>query len=101
MLDGASRPISRLFSLGENPWPALPFEDWQATRDTLHLWTQVAGKIRLMQTPLVNHWWNATLYVTARGLTTSAIPHGLGRSFQIDFDFIRHNLVIQTNENSS
>ena len=63
--------------------------EWETTRDTLHLWTQVVGKVRLARTPLVNHWWNVALYVTARGLTTSLIPAGR-RGFQIDFDFHDH-----------
>ncbi len=74
-------------------WPSLPLEEWKDTYATLHMWTQVVGKIRLAQTPLVNHWWNVPLYVTARGLTTSAMPHG-SRNFQIDFDFVSHQLVI-------
>jgi hypothetical protein len=82
-------------------WPSLPLREWKDTYETLHLWAQVAGKIRLKQTPLINHWWNAPFYVTARGLTTSAIPHGLGRSFTMEFDFISHNFIIQTSENSS
>ena len=77
------------------PWPALPLEAWQDTYDTLHMWTQIAGKIRQTLTPLVNHWWNVTLYLTARGLTTSPIPYG-ERTFEIRFDFIDHNLEIQT-----
>jgi hypothetical protein len=80
-----------------NVWPSLPLDKWRATRDTLHLWTQVVGKIRLAQAPPVNHWWQVPLYVTSRGLTTSLIPYG-SRSFQIDFDFIDHRLVIQTSE---
>src|SRR5205085_10358169 len=74
-------------------WPSLPLEEWKDTYATLHMWTQVVGKIRLAQTPPVNHWWNVPLYVTARGLTTSAMPYD-GRDFQIDFDFIAHKLVI-------
>src|SRR5438270_2896244 len=74
-------------------WPSLPLEEWKDTYATLHMWTQVVGKIRLAQTPLVNHWWNVPLYVTARGLTTSAMPYD-ARDFQIDFDFIAHKLVI-------
>jgi hypothetical protein len=57
-------------------WPALRVDEWTATRDTLHMWTQIVGKVRLVHTSLVNHWWNVALYVTARGLTTSAIPLG-------------------------
>jgi Family of unknown function (DUF5996) len=76
-------------------WPALPFEAWAETAETLHLWTQIVGKIRLVQSPWINHSWHATLYVSARGLTTLAIPHG-ERSFQIDLDFIDHRVVIST-----
>ncbi|HVB34593.1 MAG TPA: DUF5996 family protein [Patescibacteria group bacterium] len=76
-------------------WPPLPLDEWRATRDTLHMWTQIAGKIRMAHSPLVNHWWNVTLYVSPRGLTTSAIasPGGL---FEIRFDFIDHQLVVET-----
>lgn len=74
-------------------WPALPFADWQATAETLHLWTQIAGKIRLALTPWINHSWHVTLYLTARGLTTSPIPHGL-HTFELRFDFISHELRI-------
>jgi len=79
------------------PWPSLPLEAWSETYATLHLWTQIAGKIRLVQSPLLNHCWSVTLYVTARGLTTSPIPHG-SRTFQIDFDFIAHRLIVQTSD---
>ena len=75
-------------------WPALPFREWKDTYETLHMWTQVVGKIRLVQTPWINHSWHAPLYVTSRGLTTSPIPYE-ARSFQIDFDFIDHKLLIQ------
>ena len=68
-------------------WPALPYQSWQDSCATLHLWTQIVGKIRLARTPWVNHSWHATLYVTPRGLTTSAIPYD-GRAFEIDFHFI-------------
>ena len=78
-------------------WPALPFEDWRATCDTLHMWTQIAGKVRLAAAPHVNHWWQVPLYVSARGLTTTAIPYA-GRSFEIEFDFIDHVLAIRTCE---
>ncbi|HEY2124524.1 MAG TPA: DUF5996 family protein [Chthoniobacterales bacterium] len=76
-------------------WPALAFADWAATAETLHLWTQIVGKIRLTLTPWINHSWHVTLYLTARGLTTSPIPHGL-RTFEIRFDFIDHELRILT-----
>ncbi len=78
-------------------WPALPLEEWQDTYATLHMWTQIIGKIRLAQAPLINHWWQVTLYVTSRGLTTLPIPHG-HRSFQIDFDFIDHQLRIAVSD---
>jgi hypothetical protein len=74
-------------------WPPLPLSEWQPTRDTLQLWTQVVGKIRLARTPLLSHWWNVALYVTARGLTTSLIPDG-ARGFEIDFDFVDHRLDV-------
>ena len=76
-------------------WPELDLASWSATRDTLHLWTQIVGKIRLVQTPWINHAWNCTLYVTSRGLTTSLIPHGQ-RLFAITFDFIDHALIVTT-----
>ena len=79
------------------PWPSLAFEAWQDTYATLHMWTQIVGKIRLVQTPWVNHSWHVPYYVTARGLTTSPIPYG-ERTFQIDFDFIDHRLLIQTSD---
>jgi len=78
-------------------WPELPLAAWQDTYDTLHMWTQIVGKIRMALTPLINHYWNATLYVSARGLTTSAIPYARG-VFEIEFDFIAHQLVIKTSE---
>jgi len=77
-------------------WPALPVDEWQATRDTLQLWTQIVGKVRMMNGPLVNHWWNVPLYVTARGLTTSLMWHPSGEAFQIDFDFRSHVLEVVT-----
>src|SRR5512144_2945211 len=80
-------------------WPELPYAAWQDTYATLHVWTQIVGKIRLAQTPWVNHSWHVTLYVNARGLTTSVIPHGL-RTFEIAFDFIDHQLVVSTSDGS-
>jgi hypothetical protein len=82
------------------PWPELPTAAWRDTYETLHLCTQIVGKIRLARTPWLNHSWHVTLYVTARGLTTSAIPDGM-RSFQIDFDFIDHQLRISTSDGAS
>jgi len=78
-------------------WPSLVLEEWQDTYATLHMWTQVVGKIRLKQTPLVNHWWNSTLYISARGLTTSAMPYR-ERLFEIEFDFIDHQLRIECSD---
>jgi hypothetical protein len=78
-------------------WPALPLEAWRDTSETLHLWLQVAGKIRMVQTPWTNHSWHVVLYVTPRGLTTSSIPHG-ERTFEIEFDFIRHVVSIRTGD---
>jgi hypothetical protein len=75
-------------------WPELRYARWKETLHTLHLWTQIVGKIRLKQEPLINHWWNVALYVTPRGLTTSSMPYGVDRFFQIDFDFIDHALCI-------
>lgn len=74
-------------------WPELPLAEWQPTYETLHMWMQIVGKVRWVQAPRWNHSWNATFYVTPRGLTTSAIPHGV-RTFQMDFDFIDHRLNI-------
>ena len=84
-------------SASPDPWPSLPLEDWKDTYGTLHRWTQIVGKIRLAQSPWINHSWHVTLYVTARGLTTSPIPYGT-RTFQLDFDFIDHGLLILTGE---
>ncbi len=78
-------------------WPALPLESWKDTCQTLHMWTQIVGKIRMSLTPLVNHWWNVPLYVTARGLTTSRIPCG-DRAFELRFDFLAHQLILETSE---
>jgi hypothetical protein len=76
-------------------WPALPLSEWADTYATLHLWTQVVGKVRLALAPRVNHWWEVALYVSARGLTTSPIPYSKG-VFEIQFDFIDHRLEITT-----
>jgi hypothetical protein len=76
-------------------WPPLPLAEWSATRDTLHMWTQIVGKVRLALSPHTNHWWEVPLYVSARGLTTSPIPYTLG-IFEVEFDFIDHVLRIVT-----
>jgi len=78
-------------------WPSLPLEAWSDTCATLHMWTQIVGKIRLTQSPWINHSWHVTSYVTARGLTTSPIPYG-SKTFQIDFDFIGHELTIRSSD---
>jgi hypothetical protein len=78
-------------------WPALPIEAWEPTRATLHMWTQVVGKVRLALSPHVNHWWQVPLYVSARGLTTSAIPYD-GQIFEMQFDFIAHELIIDKSD---
>src|ERR1700680_4552560 len=82
------------------PWPELLTAAWRETYETLHLWTQIVGKIRLTRTPWLNHSWHVALYVTARGLTTSPIPDG-NRTFQIDFDFIDHVLQISTSDGAT
>jgi hypothetical protein len=84
----------------DNGWPALRVSDWQPTRDTLHMWTQIVGKIRLTHSPLINHWWQVTFYVSPRGLTTSSIPYG-NRLFDLEFDFIDHVLAIRTSDGGS
>lgn len=84
-------------SVKRETWPSLPLEEWKDTYTTLHMWTQIVGKVRFAQTPWINHSWHVTLYVTCRGLTTSPIPYG-ERTFQIDFDFIDHRLVIETSD---
>lgn len=78
----------------EQHWPALPLDEWKDTYATLHMWTQIVGKIRLALTPLVNHWWNVPMYVSARGLTTSPIPYH-NTPFELRFDFIDHQFVLQ------
>jgi hypothetical protein len=84
----------------EQDWPALPLEQWEATYRTLHMWTQIVGKVRLALTPLENHWWNTALYVNTRGLTTSPIPYR-GGAFEIQFDFIRHRLELRKSVGTS
>jgi len=78
-------------------WPALPLDSWRETCATLHMWTQIVGKVRMRLTPLVNHWWNVPLYVTPRGLTTSNIPYGT-RSIEIRFDFLADRLVLDCSD---
>jgi hypothetical protein len=78
-------------------WPTIVYEEWKDTQATLHLWTQLVGKIRLARTPWVNHSWHVPFYVTSRGLTTSPIPDGV-RMFEIEFDFLEHEIVISTTD---
>jgi len=85
----------KLSTAGELTLPPLPLSQWQATYDTLHMWTQIVGKVRLEQCPATNHWWGIALYVTANGLTTSPIPCR-DDSFEVGFDFIEHKLKIET-----
>lgn len=82
---------------GRDVWPPLPLAEWADTYATLHMMTQVVGKIRLACAPMVNHWWQVPLYVTARGLSTSAMPHG-DRTFQLDFDFLDHALRVAVSD---
>lgn len=84
----------------EQTWPSLPLESWRGTCETLHMWAQIVGKIRLAHSPWLNHSWHATLYVTSKGLTTSPIPDR-DRTFQIDFDFLSHQLTIQSSDGGS
>ncbi len=84
---------------GPGAWPALPLDQWKDTCATLHMWTQIVGKVRLALTPLQNHWWNVPLYVNSRGLTTSPIPYR-NAPFELRFDFIDHQLVLQASDGS-
>jgi hypothetical protein len=84
---------------GNEAWPALPLEAWEDTYVTLHMWTQIVGKVRLAQAPMLNHWWQVPFYVTTRGLTTSPIPYG-DMSFEINFDFLDHQLRVQTSNDT-
>lgn len=91
---------AHVYNSSQNSWPELPLEAWQDTFATLHLWTQVVGKVRLALSPRINHWWEVPLYVNARGLTTSAIPYGDG-IFEVQFNFIDHRLEIETSWGSN
>jgi hypothetical protein len=92
--------MSRPVAPARAEWPELVYEEWKDTLETLHLWTQIVGKIRLTQTPWINHSWHVPLYVTARGLTTSPMPYG-ARTFEIAFDFLEHRLRIDTDDGAS
>src|SRR5437868_7304802 len=78
-------------------WPVFRLTDWKDTYATLHMWTQIVGKIRLELAPKINQWWNVPLYVSSRGLSTSIIPYG-SRYFEMEFDFVEHKLVIRTTD---
>lgn len=93
--DAATRPSGQ--GVRDAVWPALPLATWQDTYETLHMWTQIVGKVRLALSPPVNHWWATTLYVTPRGLTTSPIPYGT-RTFEVAFDFPDQTLGIQSSD---
>jgi Family of unknown function (DUF5996) len=80
-----------------NPWPAIPLAEWEDTRATLHLWSQVIGKIKLRRAPLVNHWWSVALQLTSRGWTTGPVPCD-GRTFDLEMDFIDHRLIVSTSD---
>jgi len=84
---------------GPEDWPELPLSAWQDTYNTLHMWSQIVGKVRLALSPKLNHWWEVPLYVDAIGLTTSPIPYARG-IFEIQFDFIDHKLTVQTNHST-
>ncbi len=81
-------------------WPSLTLGEWQDTYTTLHRWTQIVGKTRLALAPMQNHWWQVALYLSARGLTTSPIPNG-ERSFEVEFDFLSHQLVVHTSDDAT
>src|SRR6188768_3727008 len=81
-------------------WPALPYDAWKDTYATLHMWTQVVGKVALAQAPALNHSWGVALQVTPRGLSTRTLPYGV-RSFTMEFNFLTHNLVIETSDGAA
>ncbi|MBC7930451.1 MAG: hypothetical protein H7Z38_07755 [Rubrivivax sp.] len=91
------KPSEETSSQTHAAWPSLPMGEWKETSATLHMWMQIVGKVRLAQAPHLNHWWQVPLYVTARGLTTSPMPYD-SQTFQIDFDFIDHNLIIEKSD---
>src|SRR5215469_16305628 len=82
---------------GSEHWPPLPLDEWQDTYRTLHMWTQIAGKVRMTLAPPLNHWWHVTLYVNSRGLTTGPVPYPEG-IFEIQFDFQEHELEVSTSQ---
>lgn len=93
-------PVPAEATIATATWPRLRVDDWIATRDTLHMWTQIIGKTRLTHAPLLNHWWQVTLYVSPRGLTTSSVPYRSG-AFDIEFDFVDHRLLVRSSSGGS
>src|SRR6476646_5246136 len=89
--------MTRLHDPATEAWPDLTLSAWTDTRDTFHMWTQVVGKIRLALNPMINHWWQVPLYVSARGLTTSLMHTG-GRGLEMEFDFVEHSLDLRTTD---
>jgi hypothetical protein len=92
--------LSQALAETDEPWPELPWREWTPTISTLHMWTQIVGKVRMALAPPLNHWWHVPLYVTSRGLTTSPIPYG-HRHFQVDFDFLAHRLDVTDSDDRS
>ena len=90
---------TQIIVAGPEDWPELPLDAWQDTYNTLHMWSQIVGKVRLALSPRLNHWWEVPLYVSAVGLTTSPIPYARG-IFEIQFDFVDHKLTVQTNHST-
>src|SRR4051812_49365353 len=97
---GSKQGPASMQTVSSSNWPPLVYTDWQDSCATLHMWTQIVGKIRLALAPPVNHWWQVPLYLTSRGLTTSPMPYGR-RTFQIDFDFCDHRLLIWLSDGNS
>jgi len=93
-------PLREFPATPAEAWPALPLDAWKDTYATLHMWTQIVGKIRMALSPFLNHWWHVTLYLNSRGLTTSPIPYG-DRMFEIQFDFLDHRLAIHTSDGAT
>ena len=93
-------PLAVAHQSDQAVWPTLPLAEWQDTLATLHRWLQIVGKTRLVVTPPINHWWHVTLYLTARGLTTSPMPYG-NRTLEVELDFIDHNLLARTSDGTS
>jgi hypothetical protein len=100
ILDSPEQAVDAGVPRGAAPWPELPWRDWEPTISTLHMWTQITGKVRLALAPPQNHWWHVPLYLSSRGLTTSAIPYG-ARDVQIDLDFVDHLVAVNDSEGVS